>query len=152
MAINERQARAQAAVAQLRERFRAIFTPANCRPLKIGIHNELVALGFDREMVVVGLRSYCGSSGYLSALRDGAARIGLDGQPTGVVTAEEEKIAAAQLTGKLARAKKRRLAAAAEGAKPALEVTVRAPALASSGGPRRLSLSDLRELGRRRRA
>ena len=49
-------------------------------------------------------------------------------------------------------AKNRRLAAAAEGAKPALEVTVRAPALASSGGPRRLSLSDLRELGRRRRA
>ena len=55
MAISKSQARAQAAVAQLRERFPAIFTPANCRPLKIGIHNELVALGFDREMVVVGL-------------------------------------------------------------------------------------------------
>src|SRR4030088_1693362 len=137
---------------QLPERFPAVFTQTGRRPLKIGIHGELLALGFDRKLVVVALRSYCGSSGYLSALRDGAARIGLDGQPTGVVTAEEEKIAAAQLTGKLARAKKRRLAAAAEGAKPALEVTVRAPALASSGGPRRLSLSDLRELGRRRRA
>jgi len=113
-----------------------VFTQTGRRPLKIGIHGELLALGFDRKLVVVALRSYCGSSGYLSALRDGAARIGLDGQPTGVVTAEEEKIAAAQLTGKLARAKKRRLAAAAEGAKPALEVTVRAPALASSGGPR----------------
>ena len=129
-----------------------MFTQTGRRPLKIGIHGELLALGFDRKLVVVALRSYCGSSGYLSALRDGAARIGLDGQPTGVVTAEEEKIAAAQLTGKLARAKNRRLAAAAEGAKPALEVTVRAPALASSGGPRRLSLSDLRDAGRRRRA
>jgi ProQ/FINO family len=112
--------------------------------LKIGIHGELLALGIDRKLVVVALRSYCGSSGYLSALCEGAARIGLDGQPTGVVTAEEEKIAAAQLTGKIARA-------TAEGAKPALEVTG-APTLASSGGPRRLSLSDLRELGRRRRA
>ena len=152
MAFSKSQARAHAAIAQLTERFPAVFTQTGRRPLKIGIHGELLALGFDRKLVVVALRSYCGSSGYLSALRDGAARIGLDGQPTGVVTAEEEKIAAAQLTGKLARAKKRRLAAAAEGAKPALEVTVRAPALASSGGPRRLSLSDLRELGRRRRA
>jgi ProP effector len=152
MAFSKSQARAHAAIAQLTERFPAVFTQTGRRPLKIGIHGELLALGFDRKLVVVALRSYCGSSGYLSALREGAARIGLDGQPTGVVTAEEEKIAAAQLTGKLARAKKRRLAAAAEGAKPALEVTVRAPALASSGGPRRLSLSDLRELGRRRRA
>jgi sRNA-binding protein len=93
-----------------------------------------------------------GSSGYLSALREGAARIGLDGQPTGVVTAEEEKIAAAQLTEKIARAKNRRLAAAARAATPASEATARAPARESSGGPRRLSLSDLREAGRRRRA
>jgi sRNA-binding protein len=152
MATSKSQARAHAAIAQLSERFPAVFTQTGRRPLKIGIHGELLALGFDRKLVVVALRSYCGSSGYLSALREGAARVGLDGQPTGVVTAEEEKIAAAQLTGKLARAKNRRLAAAAEGANPALEVTVRAPALASSGGPRRLSLSDLRELGRRRRA
>jgi sRNA-binding protein len=95
MAISKSQARAQAAVAQLRERLPAIFTPANCRPLKIGIHNELVALGFDREMVVVGLRSYCGSSAYLSALREGAARIGPDGQLPGLVNAEDEKFAAA---------------------------------------------------------
>ena len=145
MAFSKSQARAHAAIAQLTERFPAVFTQTGRRPLKIGIHGELLALGFDRKLVVVALRSYCGSSGYLSALREGAARIGLDGQTTGVVTAEEEKIAAAQLTGKIARA-------TAEGTKPALEVTVRAPTLASSGGPRRLSLSDLRELGRRRRA
>jgi sRNA-binding protein len=101
---------------------------------------------------VVGLRSYCGSSGYLSALREGAARIGLDGKPSGVVTAEEEKIAVAQLAQNIARAKNRRLAAAPQTAKPALEVTVSAPAPAISGGPRRLSLSDLREAARRRRA
>jgi hypothetical protein len=99
-----------------------------------------------------GVRSYCGSSGYLSALREGAARIGLDGKPSGVVTAEEEKIAVAQLAQNIARAKNRRLAAAPQTAKPALEVTVSAPAPAISGGPRRLSLSDLREAARRRRA
>ena len=152
MAISKSQARAQAAVAQLRERFPAIFTPANCPPLKIGIHNELVALGFDREMVVVGLRSYCGSSAYLSALREGAVRIGLDGQPTGLVNAEEEKFAAAQLAEKVARAKNRRLTSVTQTAKPTLIVTVSTSVAATSDGPRRLSLSDLREAGRRRRA
>ena len=62
------------------------------------------------------------------------AQIWLDGQPTGVVTSEEEKIAAAQLIGKIARAKNRRLAAAAQAAKPASDATARAPALASLGG------------------
>lgn len=152
MAISKSQARAQAAVAQLRERFPAIFTPANCRPLKIGIHNELVAVGFDREMVVVGLRSYCGSSAYLSALREGAARIGLDGQLTGLVNAEEEKFAAAQLAEKVTRAKNRRLTSATRTAKPTLIVTVSTSVAATSDGPRQLSLSDLREAGRRRRA
>jgi ProP effector len=152
MAINERQARAQAAVAQRRECFPAIFTPANCRPLKIGIHNELVALGFDREMVVVGLRSYCGSSAYLSALREGASRIGLDGQPTAVVNAQEEKFAVAQLAEKIARAKNQRLSSAPQTPEPSLVVTVGTSVPAASGGPRRLSLNDLREAGRRRRA
>jgi ProP effector len=144
--------RAQAAVAQLREHFPAIFTPANCRPLKIGIHSELVALGFDREMIVVGLRSYCGSSTYLSALREGAGRIGLDGQRTGLVNAEEEKFAAAQLAEKVARAKNRRVTSATQTAKPTLIVTVGRSVAATSDGPRQLSLSDLREAGRRRRA
>jgi sRNA-binding protein len=99
-------------------------------------------------LVMVALRSYCGSSGYLSALQEGAARIGLDGRPTGVVTAEEEKIAVAQLAENIASAKNRRLAAAPQTAKPALEATISAPAPAISGGPRRLSLSDLREAGR----
>jgi ProP effector len=152
MAINERQARAQAAVAQLRERFPAIFTPADCRPLKIGIHHELVALGLDREMGVIGLRSYCGSSAYLSALREGATRIGLDGQPTGVVNPQEEKFAAAQLAEKIARAKNRRLISAPRSAEPTLAATVETSIPVPSSGHRRLSLHDLREAGRRRRA
>jgi sRNA-binding protein len=151
MAISKRQARAHAAIAQLNERFPAVFTRTARRPLKVGIHGDLLASGFERKLVMAALRSYCGSSSYLSALREGTARIGLDGQAVGVVTAEEEKIAAAQLAESIARAKNRRLAAAPHAAKPALEVTVSAPA-ASSGGPRRLSLSDLREAGRRRRA
>jgi sRNA-binding protein len=136
------QARAHAAIAQLSERFPAVFTRTAWRPLKVGIHGYLLASGFERKLVMVALRSYCCSSSYLSALREG----------TGFVTAEEEKIAAALLAENIVRAKNRRLAAAPHAAKPALEVTVSAPATASLGGPRRLSLSDLREAGRRRRA
>src|SRR3981081_861591 len=67
MAFSKSQARAHAAIAQLTERFPAVFTQTGRRPLKIGIHGELLALGFDRKLVVVALRSYCGSSGHLSA-------------------------------------------------------------------------------------
>jgi sRNA-binding protein len=63
MAFSKSQARAHAAIAQLTERFPAVFTQTGRRPLKIGIHGELLALGFDRKLVVVALRSYCGSSG-----------------------------------------------------------------------------------------
>jgi sRNA-binding protein len=63
-------------------------------------------------------------SAYLSALREGAARIGPDGQRTGLVNAEEEKFAAAQLAEKVARAKNRRLFSATPTAKPTLIVTV----------------------------
>jgi sRNA-binding protein len=124
MPLNKRQARAQAAVAQLRERFPAIFGPADCRPLKIGIHSELLAQGLDRETVVGGLRSYCGSSAYLSSLREDAARIGLVGQPTGFVSAEEERIAAAQLAEKAVQAKNRRLLSKPPSAKPTVVVTL----------------------------
>jgi hypothetical protein len=79
MAVSKRQARAHAAIAQLNERFPAVFTRTARRPLKIGIHGDLLASGFERKLVMVALRSYCGSSGYLSALREGTARIGLDG-------------------------------------------------------------------------
>jgi ProP effector len=100
MALNKRQAQAQAAVAQLRESFPTVFTPTDCRPLKIGVHTDLLALGFDREIAVIGLRSYCRSKAYLKAIRESAERIGLDGQRTGVVSAEEERIAASQLSEK----------------------------------------------------
>lgn len=59
------------------------------RPLKIGIHAELVAAGVEPNLINAALRLYCASYGYRRAMLTGAARLGLDGEPAGVVTLEE---------------------------------------------------------------
>jgi ProQ/FINO family len=56
------------------------------RPLKIGIHEDLVARGIDRRAVRLGLSRYCGHTGYHHALVEGTTRIHLEGQPAGIVT------------------------------------------------------------------
>src|SRR5262245_59383441 len=43
------------------------------RPLKIGIHNDLVARGVDRRTARIGLSRYCGQIGYHHALVEGSA-------------------------------------------------------------------------------
>ena len=55
MATSKSQARAHAAIGQLSERFPAVFTRTGRRPLKIGIHGELLAAGIDRKLVVVAI-------------------------------------------------------------------------------------------------
>jgi sRNA-binding protein len=145
MALNKRQARAQAAVAELRARFPAIFTATHCRPLKVGIRDDLLAPGLDRPTVMIGLRSYCGSKAYLSALREGAARVGLDGRSIGTVDAQEATVASSQLDKKKAKPQLPKDGQLKSMTRPKTS----APAVAN--GPGRLSLSDLREAGRRRR-
>src|SRR5262245_30911805 len=71
------------------EKFPAAFSQAPPRPLKIGLAADLLAHGIDRQAVREGLRWYCGSHRYLVALQEGTVRIGLDGEPAGVVTADE---------------------------------------------------------------
>jgi sRNA-binding protein len=75
---------------------------ARRRPLKIGVHNDIMAAlegAITPRELGIALRFYTSNIGYLRAMRTGAERVGLDGNPAGVVTAEEaanarEKIAA----------------------------------------------------------
>lgn len=73
------------------------------RPLKIGIHKDLLANG--REMmpglscrlIRAGLRDYVSGPTYLRNMLAGAERIDLDGNPAGVVTEDHEVQARRQI-------------------------------------------------------
>jgi ProP effector len=60
------------------------------RPLKIGIHDDLVALLPDVDPHIIGLalKLYTIHSGYLRSLVEGAPRVDLNGAEVGTVTAE----------------------------------------------------------------
>jgi ProP effector len=60
------------------------------RPLKIGIHDDLVALlpEVDPQIIGLALKLYTVHSGYLRSLVEGAPRVGLNGAEVGTVTAE----------------------------------------------------------------
>jgi sRNA-binding protein len=95
------------------------------------------------------LRAYTSNAGYLRVLLAGACRVDLDGNPAGTVTPEDETAA------------KARLAEFKNGASPREQVPPpEAPAMrpaeenqkpSAPSTPKRLSLADLREAGRRRR-
>jgi len=91
---NRRAREAFAAISLLVETFPAAFVRINRKPLKLGIAEDMLARGVAPETIKVGLRSYCRGVGYLSAMKAGAARIDLDGNPAGVVTAEDAEYAA----------------------------------------------------------
>ena len=60
------------------------------RPLKVGIHTDIIAAGgFDEAELRFALRWYTRNPRYRDGLVAGAERIGLDGLPAGAVTAEE---------------------------------------------------------------
>ena len=97
--------RARAAVSQLVEMFPAAFARFDRKPLKLGIRKDLLARGISIRTIASGLGSYCHSIDYLGAMKTGAARIDLDGNAAGVVTADEAEDAARKLTEAIARAK-----------------------------------------------
>lgn len=88
-----------AAVLQLlAERWPQVFSihEFRRRPLKIGIHVEILAAldgAVTPAELCMALRCYCANAVYRKRLKAGAARIGLDGEPAGVITAEEEAYA-----------------------------------------------------------
>jgi len=93
--------------AKLAELFPATFAilPSDRRPLAIGIHDELLKIetGLSANKLRHALSSYCTSVSYLLQLVEGAPRIGLDGQPVGVVTASESEDAARRLADHMAK-------------------------------------------------
>jgi sRNA-binding protein len=66
----------------------------NRRPLKVGIHEEILAAldgAVTRTELARALRAYVSNPVYRSRLVPGAVRVGLDGASAGTVTAEQAK-------------------------------------------------------------
>ena len=128
----------RAALTRLAERFPQTFVLEKYqphRPLKVGIAADIKARCPDLTSRERGraLAAYTNRIMYLRGLVEGAARIDLDGNPAGEVTARDAEYAAAKLAGILASREVRRTAAvAAKGATPVAKpaaATVAATAL-----------------------
>ncbi|OHC64091.1 MAG: hypothetical protein A2040_15895 [Rhodocyclales bacterium GWA2_65_19] len=66
------------------------------RPLALGIHKLIMAAHpeIDKGALRKTLQRYTAATKYLKAIAAGGARFGLDGQPAGEITAEQQKQAA----------------------------------------------------------
>ena len=142
-------AAAYAAIALLAERFPHAFIilETRRRPLKVGIFSEVAAAvngAVKPHELRAAFHAYTDNSGYLRSLRTGAARIDLDGNAAGVVSAAEAARAAERLATKLLRAANRK---ANRKAKPATR-----PTPPPTPGPQRLTLADLKRAAQQRRA
>jgi sRNA-binding protein len=86
---------------RLCEAFPACFSRSAPKPLKIGLGEELLALAgvhpaltdLSRTQLRRAIKVYTGSPAYRKALARGGPRYGLDGQPTGEVTPEQQAFA-----------------------------------------------------------
>jgi sRNA-binding protein len=137
-------------IATLTELFPGCFFNRRRKPLKVGIHDEVLAAlpGATAKQVGLALTIYTSNSGYLHCITEGAPRVGLDGEVTGHVTAAEAENA------------KRRLAQRAKQAKPgsgtrsAQAITPNKPVAPRPGlkAERARALADLKAAARGRRA
>ena len=115
------------------------------RPLAIGIHEALIAAldgAAPLPELWAALRYYTNAVGYLCACKEGAARVDLEGNVVGTVTAREAAWAATVIRERAAR----KAGKAAQVATAA--VTVQAVEVPS---PKRLSLSDLKAAALKRK-
>ena len=87
-----------AALARIRELAPLLFDLDNPRPLKIGIHLDLIAQGIPAGAVRDAMAWWAGQPGYRRALAAGGARYGLDGVELGVVTEEQQRMELASMT------------------------------------------------------
>jgi ProP effector len=104
---NKHHREARTALNKLAKRFPAAFALSNRKPLKLGIRDDLLARGVAPEVASAGLRLYCWNGRYFKAVKAGAPRIDLDGNPAGVVTADEAEHAARKLVEMDAREKQK---------------------------------------------
>jgi sRNA-binding protein len=149
-----RTAAAKAVIALLAERWPQCFSVYEKRrkPLKLGIHIEILAALGDAvtpSELSVALGIYCRNGVYLCRCSEGAPRIGLNGNCTGHVTAEEAEHAAARLGG---RAVKRPVSAGNNVLSKTAHCAVLPPSVEGiAARPKRLSLDDLRAAAAARR-
>jgi ProP effector len=139
---------AQSTIAVLADLFPKCFAVFEQRrkPLKLGIHHDIMAAlngAITPRECANAMRRYCGNVGYLAACVEGALRIGLNGEAAGTVSSDEADNAKQRLEQQRARWKRHRQVAAKTSPK------TKAP---TKPEPCRLSLSDLRELAKARRA
>jgi ProP effector len=97
-----RRARIDAVITLLCENFPQTFSRRgqHPRPLKVGVYADALAtLGgaIQPRDLRSALRAYTSRAGYLRALTAGAPRIGIEGEPAGAVTPDEELVAKARL-------------------------------------------------------
>ena len=81
-------------------------------PLAIGIHKTLLERfpDLDKGQVRTAMHFHTGTTRYLKALVEGAPRLDLDGNASGVVTAEQQAVAVATLRERLKKGAERRKA------------------------------------------
>jgi ProP effector len=81
-------------------------------PLAIGIHKTFSERipGLAKGQVWAAMQHHTGSTRYLKAIVDGAPRYDLDGNPSGVVTAEQQTLAANTLRERFKKTADRRKA------------------------------------------
>jgi len=103
-------------IAQLAELYPSCFRQPR-QPLKIGIHNDIIARHPELRpsLIASALKMYTRSLGYLETLEAGAARIDLEGNQVGTVTALDEEDA----KRKIAKAARRAAAKTIEDSKAA---------------------------------
>jgi ProP effector len=148
MSKTARRARIVAIIELLCGRFPQTFNRRGSQPLKVGVYGDvLAALGeaVQPRDLQSALRAYTSNAGYLRALTTGASRVGLDGKPAGTVTPEDEAVAKAKLADKKGASPRAQVPPPEAPAMRPAEENLKPPA------PKRLSLADLREAGRRRR-
>jgi ProP effector len=102
--MSKKRARTKAVITALAARFPECFAVPDTRrrPLKVGIDTDILAAlsgTIRRTELIRALAMYCSSDGYLERVLTGAWRVDLEGNPAGVVTAEDERHAQAKRAG-----------------------------------------------------
>jgi ProP effector len=157
MSSPAKRARIGAVIKLLCDQFPHTFSLHDPQPLKIGVHEELVVTLGDAVPapdLQFALRAYTSTARYLRGLSAGARRIGLDGTLGDTVTPEDEAVAKRRLANStIGAAPRTELSPAGQAGPetPANRPTAEIHKSPAPSAPKRLSLADLREAGRRRR-
>jgi ProP effector len=114
------------------------------RPLKVGIAADIPARcpAVERRVLSAALSAYARRVMYLRALVAGAARVDLDGNPAGEVTAGDAEFAATKLAEILASRDTKRAAAVDKGA---AQVAKPAAARAAAAAPPAVKVATLKK-------